>query len=167
MDGKNHILIFSFLTICLTGCPAPQPHSTQDKTLAPNQAYRHFEQWLVPTAGTISSSFNDGENHNKGINISGIKGQPIVAVADGQVLYVGNALKGYENLIIIKHNNIFRSAYSNNQQALVKEQEFVKAGQVIATMGSSNNAAPQLHFEIRKNGVPVDPMAYLPSQSTR
>ncbi len=129
--------------------------------------YKHFEQWLLPTAGTVSTAFNDGVNGSKGINFSGIKGQPIVAVANGQVLYVGNALKGYENLIIIKHNNIFRSAYSNNQQIFVKEHQFVKAGQIIATMGSSNNAPPQLHFEIRKNGVPVDPTSYLPNIPTQ
>jgi len=166
MNGRKQILSFSFIATCLSASSATTPNSTQDTKPQPT-AYQHFEQWRLPTAGNVSRAFNAGENGNKGINFTGIKGQPVVAVADGQVLYVGNTLKGYENLIIIKHNNIFRSAYSNNQQILVKEHQFVKAGQIIATMGSLNDAPPQLHFEIRKNGVPVDPASYLPSQSTR
>ncbi len=94
---------------------------------------------------------------NKGINYTGAIGQPIIAVKDGKVVYSGNGLKGYGNLIIIKHDNIFISAYANNQQNLVHEGEMVKMGQKIATMGQDNNKKPLLHFEIRQNGKPIDP----------
>jgi len=167
MNKRNQILIFSFLTTCLTAYSSAQPHSANEIKPPPAATYQHFEHWLLPTSGKITTQFHVGQNGNNGVDFSGVEGQPIVAVADGQVLYVGNHLKGYENLIIIKHNNIFRSAYSNNQQILVKEHQFVKAGQTIATMGSSNKAPPQLHFEIRKNGVPVDPTSYLPNNPTQ
>ena len=94
---------------------------------------------------------------NKGINYTGVTGQPIIAIKDGKVVYSGNGLKGYGNLIIIKHDNVFISAYANNQQNLVHEGDMVQMGQKIATMGQDNNKKPFFHFEIRQNGKPINP----------
>ena len=98
----------------------------------------------------------------KGINIGGRRGQKVVAAATGKVVYSGSGLRGYGNLIIIKHNDTYLSAYAHNRDLVVKEGETVKAGQQISTMGVDGKGAPVLHFEIRKNGQPVDPLGQLP-----
>ena len=102
------------------------------------------------------------EVKNKGFDISGKAGDPIVAAADGRVVYAGAGLRGYGNLIILKHNNTFLTAYAHNQTLLVKEDQSVKKGQKIAEMGSSDADRVKLHFEIRRQGKPVDPAKYLP-----
>jgi|GEM_PF-2270567 len=112
--------------------------------------------WKMPTAGTIGAYSVSG----KGVDITGVEGQPINAVADGKVLYSGNGLKGYGNLIIIRHDNTYLSAYAYNKSNLVKEGAMVKQGQNIATMGSKDNQA-MLHLEVRKNGKPIDPHTML------
>jgi len=118
--------------------------------------------WIWPTAGTLLSSFS---NNSKGLKISGQQGQAIVATAAGEVVYSGNGLRGYGNLIIIKHDDALLSAYAHNSKLLVKEGEPVSQGQKIAEMGDTDTNAPQLHFEIRRYGKPVDPMKFLTTDS--
>lgn len=120
--------------------------------------------WQWPTTGTVSKSFSKGDNGNKGIDIAGTLGQTVRAAAAGQVVYAGNALRGYGNLIIIKHNNDYLSAYAHNDTILVKDKQYVKAGQQIAKMGRSGTDRVKLHFEIRHKGQSVDPKLYLPKK---
>lgn len=115
--------------------------------------------WIWPTSGQLLSSFSV---NSKGLKISGQIGQAIVATAAGEVVYSGDGLRGYGNLIIIKHNDTLLSAYAHNSKLLVKEGETVAQGQKIAEMGSTDTDSPQLHFEIRRHGKPVDPMEFLP-----
>jgi lipoprotein NlpD len=102
------------------------------------------------------------EQKNKGIDIAGRAGDPVVAAADGRVVYAGAGLRGYGNLIILKHNNTYLTAYAHNQTLLVKEDQAVRKGQKIAEMGSTDTDRVKLHFEIRRQGKPVDPTRYLP-----
>ena len=118
--------------------------------------------WQWPTAGNVIQGFSSSDGGNKGIDISGSRGQAVKAAAAGRVVYAGNALRGYGNLIIIKHNDDFLSAYAHNDKILVSDQQEVKAGQEIAKMGSSGTNSVKLHFEIRYKGKSVDPMRYLP-----
>lgn len=120
--------------------------------------------WRWPTYGKIIDNFSAAEGGNKGLDISGSRGQPILATANGRVVYAGNALRGYGNLIIIKHNDDYLSAYAHNDTLLVHDQQQVKAKQKIATMGSTGTSTTKLHFEIRYKGKSVDPMHYLPQQ---
>lgn len=118
--------------------------------------------WIWPTTGKLLASFS---KNSKGVKISGQAGQPILASAAGEVVYSGHGLRGYGNLIIIKHDSTFLSAYAHNSKLLVKEGEAVVKGQKIAEMGNTDTDTIQLHFEIRKHGKPVDPLEYLPNQS--
>jgi len=102
------------------------------------------------------------EANNKGVSIAGKIGDPVVAAADGRVVYAGAGLRGYGNLIILKHNNTYLTAYAHNQALLVKEDQAVKRGQKIAEMGSTDASRVQLHFEIRRQGKPIDPAKLLP-----
>jgi lipoprotein NlpD len=120
--------------------------------------------WRWPTDGKIIDNFSSSEGGNKGVDIAGTRGQPIFATADGRVVYAGNALRGYGNLIIIKHNDDYLSAYAHNDTMLVREQQEVKAGQKIATMGSTGTSSVRLHFEIRYKGKSVNPLRYLPQR---
>jgi lipoprotein NlpD len=104
------------------------------------------------------------EVRNKGVAISGKAGDAVLAAADGRVVYAGSSLRGYGNLVIIKHNETFLTAYAHNQALLVKEDQPVKRGQKVAEMGSSDAERVQLHFEIRRKGKPVDPLKLLPSR---
>ena len=99
---------------------------------------------------------------NKGIDLGGKLGEPVLAAAAGQVVYSGSGLRGYSKLLIVKHNETFLSAYAHNDRLLVKEGDFVKVGQRIADMGSSGTDRVKLHFEIRRDGTPVDPIKFLP-----
>ena len=119
--------------------------------------------WLWPTEGKTLNSFSASVLARRGIDIAGRQGQPVVAVADGKVVYSGNGLAGYGNLVIIKHSDKYLSAYAYCQQRLVQEGTVVKAGKVVATMGTRDNTA-KLHFEIRRDGKPVDPLRYLPAR---
>lgn len=137
---------------------APQPELSK-----PDKAADHsIAEWIWPTTGKLLSSFS---KNSKGVKISGQAGQPILASAAGEVVYSGHGLRGYGNLIIIKHDNTFLSAYAHNSKLLVKEGEAVIKGQKIAEMGNTDTDTIQLHFEIRKHGKPVDPLDYLPHQS--
>ena len=120
--------------------------------------------WSWPTDGKVVDSFSNLPGGNQGINIAGVRGQAVVAAADGNVVYVGNALTAYGNLIIIKHNNYYLSAYAYNDSVLVSEHQEIKAGQKIATMGASteDSASAKLHFEIRYKGKAINPLSHLP-----
>ncbi len=118
--------------------------------------------WRWPADGAVVGNFVAGETTKQGIDIAGSSGQPVRAAADGVVVYSGNGLVGYGELIIIKHNEQWLSAYGHNRKRLVSEGQSVKAGQQIAEMGRSGAARDLLHFEIRYNGKPVDPLLYLP-----
>ena len=131
---------------------------TQSQTISWPKTVR----WQRPASGKIVKQFSRWRNDAKGIDIEGKPGDTIVASADGKVVYSGNGLISYGNLIIIKHNKSFLSAYAYNRKLLVKEGDMVKAGQKIAEMGRKDKLSPRLHFEIRKNGKPVDPLKYLP-----
>ena len=122
------------------------------------------DQWLWPTEGKVLNTFSAKKLDRRGIDIAGKLGQPVHAVADGKVVYSGNGLAGYGNLIIVKHSETFLSAYAYSQERLVKEGTLVKAGKVIARMGQHKNRNARLHFQIRKNGKPVDPLQYLPKR---
>jgi len=117
--------------------------------------------WVWPAHGKLIKGFSI-DKLNKGIDIAGKAGEPIVAAASGIVVYASNGLHGYGNLIIVKQNDEYLSAYAHNQQLLVKEGQSVKAGQQIATMGNTDSKRVMLHFEIRRAGKPVNPLKYLP-----
>ncbi|MDO9313259.1 MAG: peptidoglycan DD-metalloendopeptidase family protein [Burkholderiaceae bacterium] len=116
--------------------------------------------WLWPASGPVTTAFDDVKS--KGLAISGKVGDPVVAAADGRVVYAGSGLRGYGNLVIVKHNSTYLTAYAHNQTLLVKEDQTVRRGQKIAEMGSTDAERVQLHFEIRKQGKPVDPAKLLP-----
>lgn len=143
---------------------ATTPQVTATTVTAQNPAVASSIKWVSPTAGRIVQGFSNSEGGNKGIDIAGQKGQDVRSAADGKVVYAGNALEGYGNLIIIKHSDDFLSAYAHNDRILVDEQDNVKAGQKIATMGSTGTSSNKLHFEIRYKGKSIDPMRYLPKQ---
>jgi lipoprotein NlpD len=118
--------------------------------------------WRWPADGQVAGSFVAGDPTKQGIDIVGKAGDPVRAAAGGSVVYSGNGLVGYGELIIIKHNPSFLSAYGHNRKRLVKEGDTVKSGQAIAEMGSSSATRDSLHFEIRRNGKPGNPLDYLP-----
>jgi lipoprotein NlpD len=120
--------------------------------------------WAWPTSGAATVVAGFDEQRNKGLDIAGKPGDPVLASADGRVVYAGAGLRGYGNLIILKHNNTYLSAYAHNQTLLVKEDQTVRKGQKIAEMGSSDADRVKLHFEIRRQGKPVDPARYLPAR---
>jgi len=139
--------------------PAPvAPPPTQ-----PSEAREGEEpNWGWPAAGPVLASFEEGRN--KGLTIGGKVGDPVVAAADGRVVYAGSGLRGYGNLVIVKHSADYLTAYAHNQALLVKEDQAVKRGQKIAEMGSTDAERVQLHFEIRKKGKPLDPARQLPAR---
>lgn len=139
----------------IEAAPSPDTQKTEKNN------HNFSTDWIWPTNGKLLSTFS---KNSKGLKISGQSGQTILASAPGEVVYSGNGLRGYGNLIIIKHNNTYLSAYAHNSKILVKEGDSVIKGQKIAEMGNTDADAVQLHFEIRKNGKPVDPLIYLPSQ---
>jgi len=116
--------------------------------------------WVWPAAGSVVAGFDEGRN--KGLTIVGKAGDPVLAAGDGRVVYAGSSLRGYGNLVIVKHNETFLTAYAHNQLLLVKDDQVVRRGQKIAEMGSSDAERVQLHFEIRRQGKPVDPAKLLP-----
>lgn len=118
--------------------------------------------WSWPVDGRVVSPFRSGKGLNKGIDIAAKLGESVHAAADGEVVYAGSGLRGYGKLLIVKHQNSYLSAYAHNSQLLAKEGQNVKRGQKIAEVGASGTTTVKLHFEIRKDGVPVDPVKYLP-----
>jgi lipoprotein NlpD len=144
-----------------TTAPVTAPSSTSSSLTSGSTA---ITGWRWPTNGKIIDNFSASDGGNKGIDISGSRGQPILATAGGRIVYAGNALRGYGNLIIIKHNDDYLSAYAHNDTMLVREQQEVTTGQKIATMGSTGTSSVRLHFEIRYKGKSVNPLRYLPQR---
>ncbi|MBI3560484.1 MAG: peptidoglycan DD-metalloendopeptidase family protein [Gammaproteobacteria bacterium] len=120
--------------------------------------------WQWPTNGKIIATYSAADAGKKGVDITGQNGQPVYAAADGRVVYSGDGLRGYGKLVIIKHNETFYSAYAHNAKLRILEEQPVKKGQQIADMGSSGTDKVMLHFEVRRDGKPVDPMLYLPKR---
>lgn len=120
--------------------------------------------WRWPATGSVVSKFSANTSLNKGIDIAGKLGQPVIATTSGTVVYAGSGLRGYGEMIIIKHDDVYISAYGHNRRLLVNEGQQVNAGQQIAEMGSTGTDQVKLHFEIRRQGKPVDPLQYLPAR---
>lgn len=139
---------------------SPPNSSTPAINLANTDSAEETVSFQWPTRGNVLAGFD--EVKNKGIDISGKAGDPVLAAADGKVVYAGSGLRGYGNLVILKHNNTYLTAYAHNQSLLVKEDQAIKRGQKIAEMGNSDADQVKLHFEIRRQGKPVDPAKYLP-----
>ena len=141
--------------------PAPLPSKPSSSELA-EPVLRVDVTWMWPVKGRVVARFNAHSPANQGIDIVAPLGSPVYAAAAGKVVYSGNGLKGYGNLVIIKHNDKYLSAYGHNQRILVAEGSVVGQGEVIAHVGSSEAERVQLHFQIRIDGKPVDPLRYLP-----
>ena len=129
---------------------------------APTPAGEDELAFVWPVGGSLINGFDDSKN--KGLDLAGKQGDPVVAAADGRVVYAGAGLRGYGNLIILKHNNTYLTAYAHYHVLLVKEDQSVRKGQKIAEMGSSDADRVKLHFEVRRQGKPVDPAKYLPAR---
>jgi lipoprotein NlpD len=178
MQDKKHLLraVFTMMAVAaLAACTAPpqRPQTSQPFYPLPPVAQpappavtppppKPQATFIRPASGRTLSGF-DG-SRNKGLDIAGNMGDPIIASADGRVVYVGGELRGYGNMVIVKHNDTYLTAYAHAQTILVKEKDVVRQGQKIAEMGNSDADRVKLHFEIRKQGVPVDPEPYLSGQ---
>ena len=138
--------------------PKPAPAST---AAAPGDRDPEAIEFAWPAKGRVLAGFS--ESNNKGVDIAGKPGDPVLAAAPGRVMYTGTGIRGYGKLIVIKHDNNFNSVYAHNREILVKEGQNVTRGQRIAELGDTDADAPKLHFEIRKSGKPVDPSRYLPA----
>jgi len=142
--------------------------STSKASQSSDVKYRYVAnsklKWRWPTRGKVISTFSIRDPGRRGIDIVGRKGQSINAAAAGRVVYRGNGLRGYGNLIIVKHNETYFSAYAHTENVAIKENEKVKLGQKLADMGNTNSDKTKLHFEIRRNGKPVNPLKYLPKR---
>jgi lipoprotein NlpD len=141
--------------------PATPPPAPAERAEPPASSERDAVAWGWPTQGRVIAGFNENGGP-KGVQIAGSLGQAIVASAPGRVVYTGSGLRGYGNLVIIKHNDTYLSAYAHNRSVLVKQGENVTKGQKIAEMGDSDASRVMLHFEIRRMGKPVDPIKFLP-----
>lgn len=144
---------------------ATSPPATIDVSLPASRAIAEpSKRWLWPADGKVIGRFSDGARVNKGIDIGGKLGDSVHSTRSGVVVYAGNGLAGYGNLVIIKHDDIYLSAYAHNKAILVREGQTIKAGAKIAEIGSSGAAYPKLHFEIRRDGKPVNPIQLLPKR---
>ena len=139
-----------------------KPASSLAATSQPVASASDDLNFAWPSSGVILDRFD--EARNKGLDLGGRAGDPVQAAADGRVVYAGAGLRGYGNLVILKHNNTYLTAYAHNQTLLVKEDQNVRQGQKIAEMGNSDTDRVKLHFEVRRQGKPVDPLKYLPSR---
>ncbi|MFC3939720.1 peptigoglycan-binding protein LysM [Pseudomonas gingeri NCPPB 3146 = LMG 5327] len=142
-----------------TPAAAPTPTAAATPTPPPGPAPKG---WAWPSNGVLIGKFSSNGSLNKGIDIAGDLGQPVLAASDGSVVYAGSGLRGYGELVIIKHSDTYVSAYGHNRRLLVREGQQVKVGQTIAEMGSTGTDRVKLHFEIRRQGKPVDPLQFLP-----
>jgi lipoprotein NlpD len=151
-------------TVAAAVAPAPAPPAAPTAADGAAAARDGGEElvWIWPAAGTVVAGFDEGRN--KGLTIAGKAGDPVLAAGDGRVVYAGSSLRGYGNLVIVKHNETFLTAYAHNQVLLVKDDQVVRRGQKIAEMGSTDAERVQLHFEIRRQGKPVDPAKLLPAR---
>lgn len=146
--------------------PPPQPPSNINQRRPPAAASKSIA-WSWPARGILLVGFSPHRPMGQGLDIAGDPGEPVRAAASGRVVYSGDGLKGYGNLIIIKHNEHYLSAYAYNRRILVKEGDHVSRGEEIAEMGDSGTNRVELHFEIRRDGDPVDPLDYLPGSGAR
>ncbi|MBS1188569.1 MAG: Peptidoglycan-binding LysM:Peptidase [Rhodocyclaceae bacterium] len=142
--------------------PKPEPKPGPRPEVAPVSMGADDIAWAWPSAGKVLAAYS--ENTNKGLDLGGKSGDPVFAAGDGRVVYAGSGLRGYGQLVIVKHNNSFLSAYAHNQKILVKEKQEVTRGQKIAEMGDTDSDKVKLHFEIRRQGKPIDPLIYLPKR---
>ncbi len=156
LPSRFRIALVAVATAVLAACGTTGPTAGGGKPRAAAQAKPQF---IRPASGATLARFNG--KSNKGIDIAGNAGDPVLAAADGRVVYAGGQLRGYGNMLIVKHNETFITAYAHNQALLVKENEIVRQGQKIAEMGRSEADRVKLHFEIRKDGNAVDPEPYL------
>jgi lipoprotein NlpD len=140
--------------------PTAEPASAPQPAVPPPAAGGKVTQWLWPASGPVTRGYS--ASVHKGIDIGGERGDPVVAVAAGAVVYAGTGIVGFGELLIVKHNEVYLSAYGHNDELLVAEGETVSAGQTIARKGSSGTDTVKLHFEIRKEGKPIDPQRLLP-----
>ena len=147
------------VTAPVAGSAAPAPATT---ATAPPREAGDDVVWAWPASGVVVAGFDEGRN--KGLTITGKAGDPVLAAGDGRVVYAGSSLRGYGNLVIVKHNEMYLTAYAHNQVLLVKDDQIVRRGQKIAEMGSTDAERVQLHFEIRRQGKPVDPAKLLPAR---
>ena len=146
--------------------PAPSAQQTPPRQSTPSTVAGTGDvNWRWPASGELLSRFSAQQAGQSGVRIAGSSGDPVVAAASGVVVYRGNGLTGYGNLLIVKHNDRWLSAYAHNDDMLVREGDKVDAGQRIATMGATGTFRTQLHFEIRRDGTPVDPLGLLPRRS--
>ncbi|MBV1788832.1 peptidoglycan DD-metalloendopeptidase family protein [Marinobacterium sp. D7] len=136
---------------------APVERATSGASIGP-------VDWQWPSKGALIGRFSSGNSPNKGIDLAGRIGDPVYAAASGKVVYAGSGLLGYGNLVIVNHNRQYLSAYAHNSRILVKESDSVKKGDKIAELGNTGTSRPMLHFEIRRDGKPVDPLKYLPEK---
>jgi len=142
--------------------PEPKPEAKPEPKPEPAAAGPDDVAWQWPSSGKVISSFSD--SGNKGIDLGGKAGDPVVAAADGKVVYVGTGIRGFGQLLIVKHNATYLSAYAHNRKILVAEGQQVSRGQKVAEMGNTDSENVKLHFEIRKQGKPTDPVAFLPKR---
>ena len=156
--AKPAVPVATQTTPGVTPAPAPAPASPPP----PPSAGADDVDFIWPASGALIAGFDEAKN--KGLGIAGKAGDAVLAAADGRVVYAGAGLRGYGNLIILKHNNTFLTAYAHNQSLLVKEDQAVRRGQKIAEMGNTDADRVKLHFEIRRQGKPVDPSRYLPAR---
>lgn len=140
----------------------PVESKAGEKTAEPAASDEDGIAWIWPATGKVIATFDDGKS--KGIDIAGKLGQQVVAAGSGKVMYAGSGIRGYGNLVIVKHTSNLLSAYAHNKNIVVKEGESVSKGQKIAEMGNSDADAVKLHFEIRQQGKPVDPSKFLPNR---
>lgn len=146
-----------------TPSTASRPKSTAKPMPAPAVSSSDI-QWRWPTQGKLIGGYSSGSSPNKGIDLAGNTGDPVYAAASGTVVYAGSGLLGYGNLVILNHNRQYLSAYAHNSRILVKESDSVKVGDKIAELGNTGANRPMLHFEIRRDGKPVNPLQYLPKK---
>ncbi|MDQ7728787.1 peptidoglycan DD-metalloendopeptidase family protein [Halomonas sp. SpR8] len=150
--------------------PEPQPEvASANQSASEDRSSRTYTPaetvaWQWPTDGNVVGEFGQGDSITAGIDITGEKGQPVKAAGPGIVVYAGSGVRGYGNLILLKHNDQFLSAYAHNDSLRVSENDVVEAGEVIATMGDSDAENVRLHFEVRRDGQPQDPLEFLPSR---
>lgn len=148
--------------------PEPEPEAAPaSQTASVDRSSRTYTpvdtvNWQWPTDGTVAGEFGQGQSITAGIDITGQKGQPVKAAGPGIVVYAGSGVRGYGNLILLKHNDQYLSAYAHNDSLRVKENDVVEAGEVIATMGDSDAEDVRLHFEVRRDGQPQNPLDFLP-----
>ena len=143
----------------------PPSHAKPVQEKVANQRHKKVDMsWSWPAKGSVIERYSLTGSINKGIDLSGRLGEPVYAAADGEVVYSGAGIVGFRNLIIIKHNAVYLSAYAHNSKLLVREGQRAKAGQKIAEIGSTGASRDKLHFEIRRSGKPVNPLQYLPKR---